>query len=199
MNTDGVLNRIDTQQQRWDRRHALAQHPGTVAEVLLRNQHLLPPQGRALDLACGRGANSLYLAAQGLVVDAWDFSAVAIKRLQQLAQDQDLPVSTQIRDVVAHPPQADSFDLILVTHFLQRDLLPALIDALRPGGRIYYQTFVQHVNLERGPEQSEWRLQPNELLHLCKDLQLLYYREEGLAGAQVSTHSDLAMLVAMKP
>ncbi len=45
-----------------------ADGPGEVAQVLLRNRHLLPEQGRALDLACGRGANALWLAEQGLEV-----------------------------------------------------------------------------------------------------------------------------------
>jgi len=46
---------------------------------LTQNQHLLPSQGTALDLACGQGGNSQLLAKAGLDVLAWDSSAVAIE------------------------------------------------------------------------------------------------------------------------
>ncbi|MEW7979935.1 MAG: methyltransferase domain-containing protein [gamma proteobacterium symbiont of Phacoides pectinatus] len=75
---------------RWDRRHGEAQGPGEIAEVLRQNLHLLPPRGRALDLACGRGANALLMARHGLRVSAWDLSPVAIERLRREAVAQGL-------------------------------------------------------------------------------------------------------------
>ena len=44
----------------------------SAAKVLTENHYLLPSTGVALDLACGLGANALYLAQQGLAVTAWD-------------------------------------------------------------------------------------------------------------------------------
>ncbi|PUD99067.1 MAG: hypothetical protein C3L24_11545, partial [Candidatus Sedimenticola endophacoides] len=85
---------------RWDRRHGEAQGPGQVAEVLRQNLHLLPPWGRALDLACGRGANALLMARQGLRVSAWDLSPVA-QECRYLVKDfgtSQSPKSTRQRD-----------------------------------------------------------------------------------------------------
>jgi tellurite methyltransferase len=45
----------------------------------------LPDDGRALDLACGLGGNSILLAQQGLKVDAWDIADVPVAALQELA------------------------------------------------------------------------------------------------------------------
>ncbi|MBW2282173.1 MAG: class I SAM-dependent methyltransferase, partial [Deltaproteobacteria bacterium] len=45
-------------------------------------------QGRALDLACGEGRNSIWLASQGWRVTAVDFSDVAIERARKLAESQ---------------------------------------------------------------------------------------------------------------
>lgn len=188
----------DSHLSKWDQRHREAETQGSPAQVLLRNQHLLPSSGKALDLACGRGASALLLARSGLETHAWDFSGVALERLEEQAREEGVRVIAQTRDVVAHPPEADSFDLILVSFFLERRIVPQLIQALRAGGRIFYQTFVQDVYLDRGPTSPDWRLERNELLHLFRELQIHYYREDGVVSAAASEVSDLAMLVASR-
>ena len=185
--------------QKWNLRHAEAEGPGEVAQVLLRNAHLLPEGGRALDLACGRGASALWLAERGLEVHAWDFSPVAIERLQREASTRGLAVKAEVREITARPPGPGSFDLVLVSHFLERTLAPVLVAALRPGGRLFYQTFVREVNLGRGPGSDEWRLAPNELLRLFSGLRLHYYREDAPFGGEADELADLALMVASRP
>ena len=184
--------------EKWNHKHREAQQPGNVAQVLLRNRHLLPVSGKALDLACGRGANALMLAKAGLETHAWDFSDVAVELLDGKAAEQDLRIETEVRDVLEHPPEPACFDVILVSFFLERRLIPALIQALRPGGKIFYQTFVRAVYLDRGPATASWRLGCNELLQLFAGLQVHYYREDGYPVVPMTEVSDLAMLVASK-
>ncbi len=184
--------------EKWNLRHRDAEGQGNVAQVLLRNRHLLPSRGKALDLACGRGANALLLAQAGLETHAWDFSAVAIAQLDERARESGLKIHTQVRDVVDAPPEANSFDVILVSFFLERQLIPALLQALRPNGRIFYQTFVREVRLDRGPSTDEWRLKGNELLKLFRSLRLHYYREDGELSTEASDIADLALIVASK-
>ncbi|WP_457673608.1 class I SAM-dependent methyltransferase [Thiolapillus sp.] len=184
--------------EKWNRRHGEAEDEGSPAQVLLRNLHLLPEKGRALDLACGRGASALLLAEQGLETHAWDFSPVALERLQQAAHARGLVIHTRQRDVVAQPPEPESFDVILVSFFLERSLAPHLAAALRPGGRLFYQTFVREVYLDRGPSTPAWRLERNELLRLFSRLDVHYYREDGNATRVRSDISDLALLVASR-
>ncbi len=43
----------------------------------------------------------------------------------------------------------ESFDVIVVSHLLDRTLAPALVAALRPGGLLYYQTSVRVGDLAR--------------------------------------------------
>jgi len=184
---------------RWDERHGQADGFGSVAQVLLRNAHLLPARGRALDLACGRGANALWLAERGWEVHAWDFSPVAVERLEAEAKRRGLAVEGQVRDVVARPPEREVFDLVFVGHFLERSLAPALVEALRPGGLLFYQTFVREVNRGRGPGGDHWRLAPNELLRLFAGLRVHYYREDAPFGGDADELADLALLVASRP
>ncbi len=188
----------DSFREKWNRRHAGAEGPGEVAQVLLRNAHLLPRRGKALDLACGRGASALWLAQHGLEVHAWDFSRVAIGELERRAGERGLQVTGEVRDVVAQPPEPASFDLVLVSHFLERSLAEPLMAALKPGGRLFYQTFVREVNLGRGPGREEWRLAPNELLRLFAPLRVHYYRENAPLSDDSDPLADLALLVASR-
>ena len=179
---------------KWNQRHAAAPDLGEVALVLRRNPHLLPPQGQVLDLACGRGANALWLAERGLQVRAWDYAETAIARLRDAAAQRALRVDADVRDVLADPPSPSSLDAILVSHFLERQLAPALMAALRPGGRLFYQTFTREGAGEVGPSNPAFRLGANELLALFAPLQLRYYREDGAAD-DGSGSAGLAMLV----
>jgi len=179
----------------WDRRHAEAEGAPPAADVLRENCHLLPARGRALDLACGRGGNALLLAAAGLETHAWDLSPVAIEALCAEAAAQGLAVRARVRDVVAEPPPAEAFEVIVVSHFLERALAPALIEALRPGGLLFYQTFTRERVGDAGPRNPDYRLAPNELLELFRPLRLRVYREEGRLGDSGRGWRDRAMLV----
>ncbi|MES9876136.1 MAG: methyltransferase domain-containing protein [Candidatus Sedimenticola sp. PURPLELP] len=185
-------------QATWDRRHAAADGLGEPAQVLEENRHLLPLRGDALDLACGLGANALLLAQSGLKVTAWDISPVAIQRLAEAAQGRKLPVIAEVRDLLESPPEPDSFDVILVSHFLDRSLAPAIIHALRKGGLLFYQTFTQARVTDQGPSRPEFRLADNELLQLFGTLNLRVYREEAVLGDRSKGWRDRAMLVAEK-
>ena len=193
--------RDDRQQlrEKWDKRHADAEKRPMPAEVLQRNLHLLPAKGQALDLACGLGGNALTLAGHGLGSVAWDISPVAIQRLNAFAAEEGLTnLSAQVRDVEQQPPSPASFDLIIVSYYLQRTLIPVLIDALLPGGLVYYQTFTQAAVSNLGPSNPAYRLADNELLQLFSRMKLRYYREENRLGNLHEGTRDVAMLVAEK-
>jgi 2-polyprenyl-3-methyl-5-hydroxy-6-metoxy-1,4-benzoquinol methylase len=153
-----------------------------------------------LDLACGLGGNALLLAEAGLMVSAWDLSPVAIERLRIRALERGLAnLQAEIRDVVERPPAGESFDVIVVTRYLERRLVPALIAAVKPGGLLFYQTFTHIAVSHRGPDNQAFRLADNELLRLFKDLAIRFYREENRLGDLREGHRDVAMLVAERP
>lgn len=139
--------------------------------------------GRALDLACGRGRNTLYLAREGFQVEAWDRDAGALEELRATAGSLGLAaLTTRPVDLEQTPeiPSA-SFDLIAVFYYLQRDLAPTIVRALKPGGILVYETFLID-NHERfnHPRRREFCLNHNELLSLFGELRVLAYREGAL-------------------
>lgn len=187
-------------QKKWDRIYT--QRTSDVAEpamVLQENQHLLPASGKALDLACGLGANSLLLAECGLEVRSWDISPVAIEQLKLTAQQRGLRVDAEVIDVMSHLPEANSLDVLVVTHFLLRGMEQSLMAALKPGGLIFYQTYCRDKVTQQGPSNPDYLLADNELLGMFASLKLRVYREESLSGQQEKGWRNQAMLVAQKP
>jgi len=152
------------------------------AYILKKFHHLLPAEGKALDLASGLGANALFLAQHNMESHAWDISSAAIEHLISSAKKLNLNINTEVRDVVAQPPKANSFDVIVVSHFLDRQIIPHIISALRENGLLFYQTFTMARVQDIGPSSEKYRLGKNELLDLCKDLDTIVYREEGTIG-----------------
>lgn len=186
-------------QEKWDRVYAKRfQSEALVAEVLQQNQHLLPKQGQALDLACGLGANGLLLAEKGLTVTCWDISPVAIENLNAVAEAKALQLDAQVRDVISQPPVAESADVLVVSHFLVREMNQILMKALKPGGLLFYQTFCRNKVSAQGPNNPDYLLKDNELLTMFAGLKVRVYREESLLGSCETGWRNQAMLVAEK-
>ncbi len=185
--------------EKWNAIYRAGKHDqAEAAKVLREHNHLLPQTGKALDLACGRGANALFLAHHGLETSAWDVSDQAIALLEQSARELRLRLDTEVRDVIERPPKQDSFDVIVVSHFLERAIFPALCLALRTGGLLYYQTFIREQVSATGPSNPAYRLTENELLSLCMPLHIVYYREEGRIGNTAKGFRDQAMLIGQR-
>ncbi|WP_455206380.1 class I SAM-dependent methyltransferase [Kaarinaea lacus] len=186
--------------QQWNERYRenLTVNSPTPAAVLIQNAHLLPKDGVAMDLACGLGGNAIYMAQRGLQVVAWDYSTIAVEQLNQYATQHNLNLQAEVRDVVIDPPAGQSFDVIVVSRFLERAIVPRLTAALKPDGIIFYQTFIAEKTPEVGPGNPLYLLQPNELLNLFSTLRILVYREEGLVGDTGQGFRNEAMLVAQR-
>src|SRR5579871_99928 len=119
--------------QGWDERHrALVGHLDPEPLVVSSVRELAP--GRALDLACGTGRNAVWLAEHGWQVTAVDFSSVAIEMLRQRGAGVDARVADLERGEFAI--EADSWDLILMCRYLQRDLFGPVKTGVAPGGLI---------------------------------------------------------------
>jgi len=184
----------------WNKRYSTTTAlPLLPCQVLANYTHLLPTTGRALDLACGLGANALLLARHGLETHAWDYAKTALERLQANAQSQQLQIHTQVRDIIVSPPPTDTYNVIIVCHFLDRRLSAALVKSLKPNGLLFYQTFTRTAINESGPKNPHFRLADNELLQLFRELKIVIYQEEGTIGDTTQGFRNQALLIARKP
>ncbi|EKA0986388.1 tellurite resistance methyltransferase TehB [Cronobacter sakazakii] len=97
--------------------------------------------GRALDLGCGNGRNSLFLAARGFDVTAWDKNPASIANLEHIAAAEGLNhlhIAVKDLNTLRFDGEYDFILSTVVMMFLERDTIPGLIDNMlrctAPGG-----------------------------------------------------------------
>ena len=100
------------------------------------------PRGVALDVAAGRGRNSLALARAGMRVVAVDFSAEAMRSLAATARAERLAIWPVVANLDNFHLKDESLDAIVNINFLDRALFPKFERALRPGGVLIADTFL---------------------------------------------------------
>ncbi len=172
------------------------------AQFLVEQLHRLP-QGKILDVASGGGRHTLFLASLGYQVDAIDRDEQALAQLSASALVRHLTgISSRVLDL--EPPQdhlwKEAYDAILVFFYLNRPLFPYLIDALKPGGILLYETFTVDNHIQRRhPKRREFCLAHCELLSLVPRLRILHYDEGLHAGMSGSESIYTAQLAAQKP
>ncbi len=171
----------DDDRERWDARYReegpRARSPSTLITAL---DDLLPRRGRALDVAGGAGRHAVWLAGRGLDVTLVDVSPVGVDLARQAARAAGVALDARVVDLERDALPPGPWDLIVVFHYLQRSLLPALAQALAPGGLL---VLVQptRTNLERHPRPGPAHLlDDGELARLAAGLPLEVVRlDEG--------------------
>jgi SAM-dependent methyltransferase len=151
--------------ERWNRKYAGAA-PGadlTPDPLLIRHAALLRARGDALDVACGLGDNTLYLAQLGNDVFAVDISEMAVQRLAHRARKRNLSVHAFVADLDTWRPPANGFDLVAVFRYLNRDLIEPIKQALRPGGLLVYRAWNTNHLVDRPDFRPEFLLAHGEL------------------------------------
>ena len=145
-----------TDQERWDQRYGDGDWvdgdaPSPIVEDAL--PYLSPP-GLVLDVACGAGRNSLFLARYGYSVVSVDISWRGLHMLTKRARSERLDVHPVHANLEQFGLPDEAFDIIVNTKFLMRDLFPEFQRALRPGGGGRWKSREQHHSRHQGAALS---------------------------------------------
>jgi len=186
-----------TDRQRWNEKYA-HRPAATIIEpdewlieahdTIAQTTPGITAAGRALDLACGPGHNSIWLAQYGWDVDGVDISAEGLSQAEHLATETDTVVNWIEADLDDWQPKPDSYDLAIVFRFLDRMTVPQIVNVgLRSGGWLIYETFSAG-ELDRANthiRNPAFTLSPGELRLLFTDFELVNFREETLDDRNV--------------
>lgn len=152
------------------------------------------PSGRALDLACGAGRNSLWLAQRGWAVEAVDGSEAAIETLRATAEDLGLSIKARVADLTRGDFRIEpGWDLVLMSFYLQRELLEPAKRGVVPGGIVIV---IAHIP-RPGEEPSATRARPGELQTYFEGWKILHYYEGESRDA--AHHRPVAEIAARRP
>lgn len=127
----------------WDTRYASAIPDMTPSPLVVEFTPAPRAPQRALDVACGAGRNTLYLASLGYTVDAADISAVALDVLTREAQARGL--TDRVRglavDLDEWRPEPAAYALVVQIAFFDPHLLPFVLAAVAPSGTLILEAF----------------------------------------------------------
>ena len=155
----------------------MSEHYTDIASSwLLRFAPLIPPGGRVLDLACGRGRHTRHLASMGYRVEAVDRDPAALAELAGLegiaARQADLEGGPW-------PYYTEVFDAVVVVNYLFRPLLPQVLKVIDQGGVLIYETFMVGNEQFGPPTNPAYLLRPHELLELVRGRMSVAAFEQG--------------------
>jgi SAM-dependent methyltransferase len=165
----------------WDKRFSTPEYVfGEAPNAFLASQAHLLGSGKALAVADGEGRNSVWLAQQGLSVDAFDFSAPAIAKAQALAVKHQVRVSFMCSDWQSFDWPTAHYDLVAGIFFQfaapdeRAEIFEKINKSIKPGGLLIIQGY--------GKNQLKYNTGgPGKLDHLYDDALM----REAFAGYEV--------------
>ena len=201
--TSGFTDAADT----WNRRFAGSDFLfGTEPNAWLKAQsHHWPADARVLCVADGEGRNSVWLARQGLVVDAFDIAEVGVAKARRLAAEAGVVVNYSVvdGDAFAWPEAAYDGVAAIFIQFadpaLRQRLFDHIVASLKPGGTLLLQGYTPKQLDYRtgGPPQASHLYTPELLREAFADLDIVELREYEADVAEGSGHRGRSALIGL--
>ena len=143
-------------------------------EYLRAKAPLLAPGGQVLCVADGEGRNSVWLAQQGLRVDAFDIAANGVAKARKLAADAGVTVNYCAADCDEWDWPVDTFDAVLAIFVqfadpaMRERLFANMVRALKPGGLLVVQGYTpRQLEYKTGGPPILSHLSPNPCCVTC--------------------------------
>jgi tellurite methyltransferase len=149
-----------------------------------------------LDVAAGVGRHALPAAAGGAHVVAVDSDKAKLKDGRKAAEKAGLVVEWAQADLTVYPIPPKSFDVVMIFNYLDRRRMPDFLEAVRPGGYLLFETFLEgQRQYGWGPKSDDHLLRSGELLGLIGSSEIVLAREviEVVAARPMAVASVLAL------
>jgi len=177
---------------RWDEKYRAGYGANGTPEPALTKAIADISPGVALDLACGRGRNAVYLASRRWAVTALDSSQVAINEVPS-------PIDARCIDLESPDFQIvpGAYDLICDCYYLHRPLFPQIRAGLKSGGLFVGVIPMIDDDPAISPLNPAYLCEPGELQSLFADWEIRHSYEGKPNGD--SSRRRVAELIARKP
>lgn len=179
---------------------------GTEPNAWLREHAAVWTRGqRVLCVADGEGRNSVWLAGQGLSVDAFDIAELGVAKARKLAAAQGVDVNYAISDCDSYAWAQDTYDGVaaIFVQFadpaMRERLFTHIKQCLRPGGILVLQGYTpRQLDYKTGGPPQVSHLYTTELLRQAfADFEVLELREYDAALNEGERHSGMSALVGL--
>jgi tellurite methyltransferase len=174
---------------KWNKKHNerinLQEQPAPNAR--LKNLSPYFTGGSALDLACGLGGNSLFLARLNYRVEAVDISEVAVNYILEQAAKEQLAIFPLIGDLTEINTlhfKRNTFNLVVITYYLDRALFPFVKSIVKENGYFFMETFYMSPQNENQGVSNQYKLNSKELLSEFGNWKVLFFEENEQEGRQ---------------
>ncbi|MCX5812113.1 MAG: methyltransferase domain-containing protein [Proteobacteria bacterium] len=158
----------------WDKRYRDGFYDGAKEpHELLKGFWQAIPRGRVIDIAMGNGRDAAFLAGKGFDVYGIEKSTEAIKIAGQAASN----VSIIYGDAGLLPFKNNSAEGVLVFYFLLRSIMGDIINILKKGGVLVYETFLGRQNDIDRRRNPDFLLDDGELISYFRKFENLFYEE----------------------
>jgi 2-polyprenyl-3-methyl-5-hydroxy-6-metoxy-1,4-benzoquinol methylase len=164
-------------------------------QLLIEYARLLPTNGLALDAAAGVALHGLFLAECGLHVIALDVSEVGLRLARESALNRGLWLETAVLDLAQPWLPANYFDVIVNFRFLERATFPVYQQALKPGGLLFFETFVK---IDTKGDYPDHYLNPGELGAAFADFNIIHHKQTEIREGQSRLVKMTEQIVARK-
>jgi SAM-dependent methyltransferase len=199
--TEMIMSEFD----RWETRFAAPGYLfGTEPNAFLKSQaHLFKPGWNALSVADGEGRNGVWLAEQGLNVQAFDFSPKGVAKARELAKQRGVTVRTEVADIFTWSWSTAKFDVIAAIFFQfagpgARDgIFAGFKMALKPGGLLLMEGYNlhQHKYGNGGPSNIANLWSRDLLERAFADFSSIQIIEEDRELAEGTSHVGVSALI----
>lgn len=191
----------------WNRRFDQTDYLfGTEPNAWLREHaHHWQPGQRILSVADGEGRNSVWLAKQGLQVDAFDIAEVGVAKARRLAAREGVSVNFTVADCDSFPWPQGTYDGVAAIFIqfadpaLRARLFARMVDCLKPGGMLVLQGYTpRQLDYRTGGPPLASHLYTEPLLREAfAGMDLLTLREYDAQVDEGSGHRGMSALIGL--
>lgn len=160
---------------------------GGKPDELVEQAAKLSAPTNVIEIGCGDGRNSLFLAKEGFDVMAVDLSSVGIEKLQETARQEELKIQTEVGDIRNIELTGDYGVIVstYVLHHLPRTDALKLVGEIKlhtsEGGYNIITTFTQNGDFYRSMlkdgTRDDFYPATNELQELYNGWEVIQYEE----------------------